>query len=147
MITAFSGGSQAGLLMAKQLTGLRAEILSVPIAWEGPRVQAYVSETIETARRRWGLAVEVPAEVRLLDGYQGVGRADVRKEEFELLFRLARLEGIVLDPVYTAKAFGGLLDYLDRHPGRLGRRVCFIHTGGVFSIFPFRESLGRLVDA
>jgi D-cysteine desulfhydrase len=91
--------------------------------------------------------VEVPAEVRLLDGYQGVGRADVRKEEFELLFRLARLEGIVLDPVYTAKAFGGLLDYLDRHPGRLGRRVCFIHTGGVFSIFPFRESLGRLVDA
>lgn len=146
VITAFSGGSQAGLLMAKQLTGLRAEILSVPVAWEGPRVQAYVSETIETARRRWGLAVEVPAEVRLLDGYQGVGRADVRKEEFELLFRLARLEGIVLDPVYTAKAFGGLLDYLNRHPGRLGRRVCFIHTGGVFSIFPFRESLGRLVD-
>ena len=43
---------------------------------------------------------------------------------------LARLEGIVLDPVYTAKAFGGLLDFLNRYPGRLGRRVCFIHTGG-----------------
>lgn len=147
VITAFSGGSQAGLLMAKQLTGLRAEILSVPIAWEGPRVQAYVSETIETARRRWGLAVNVPAEVRLLDGYQGVGRAEVRKEEFDLLLRLARLEGIVLDPVYTAKAFGGLLDFLNRYPGRLGRRVCFIHTGGVFSVFPFRDSLSRLVDA
>jgi D-cysteine desulfhydrase len=147
VITAFSGGSQAGLLMAKQLTGLRAEILSVPIAWEGPRVQAYVSETIETARRRWGLAVNVPAEVRLLDGYQGVGRAEVRKEEFDVLLRLARLEGIVLDPVYTAKAFGGLLDFLNRYPGRLGRRVCFIHTGGVFSVFPFRDSLSRLVDA
>jgi D-cysteine desulfhydrase len=146
VITAFSGGSQAGLLMAKQLTGLRAEILSVPIAWEGPRVQAYVSETIETARRRWGLAVNVPAEVRLLDGYQGVGRAEVRKEEFDVLLRLARLEGIVLDPVYTAKAFGGLLDCLNRYPGRLGRRVCFIHTGGVFSVFPFRDSLSRLVD-
>ena len=146
VITAFSGGSQAGLLMAKQLTGLRAEILSVPIAWEGPRVQAYVSETIETARRRWGLAVNVPAEVRLLDGYQGVGRAEVRKEEFAVLLRLARLEGIVLDPVYTAKAFGGLLDFLNRYPGRLGRRVCFIHTGGVFSVFPFRDSLSRLVD-
>ena len=146
VITAFSGGSQAGLLMAKQLTGLRAEILSVPIAWEGPRVQAYVSATIETARRRWGLAVNVPAEVRLLDGYQGVGRAEVRKEEFDVLLRLARLEGIVLDPVYTAKAFGGLLDFLNRYPGRLGRRVCFIHTGGVFSVFPFRDSLSRLVD-
>src|SRR6185436_1065983 len=78
VITAFSGGSQAGLLMARQLTGLRAEILSVPVAWEGPRVQAYVSETIETARRRWGLSVQVPDEVRVLDGYQGVGRAAVR---------------------------------------------------------------------
>jgi D-cysteine desulfhydrase len=78
VITAFSGGSQAGLLMAKQLTGLRAEILSVPIAWEGPRVQAYVSETIETARRRWGSRSRF-RRVRLLDGYQGVGRADVRK--------------------------------------------------------------------
>ncbi len=147
VITAFSGGSQAGLLMAKQLTGLRAEILSVPIAWEGPRVQAYVSETIETARRRWGLAVQVPSEVRILDGYQGVGRAEVKKDELDLLLRLARLEGILLDPVYTAKAFGGLLDVINRHPGRLGRRVCFIHTGGVFSVFPFRDSLGPLVDA
>jgi D-cysteine desulfhydrase len=147
VITAFSGGSQAGLLMAKQLTGLRAEILSVPIAWEGPRVQAYVSETIETARRRWGLAVDVPAEVRILDGYQGVGRAEVRRAELDLLLRLARLEGIMLDPVYTAKAFGGLLDVINRYPGRLGRRVCFIHTGGVFSVFPFRDSLGPLVDA
>ena len=35
VITAFSGGSQAGLLMAKQLAGLRAEIVSIPVAWEG----------------------------------------------------------------------------------------------------------------
>ena len=144
---AIGSGRQARLEPAKQLTGLRAEILSVPIAWEGPRVQAYVSETIETARRRFGLAVQMPSEVRILDGYQGVGRAEVKKEELDLLLRLARLEGILLDPVYTAKAFGGLLDVINRHPGWLGRRVCFIHTGGVFSVFPFRDSLGPLVDA
>jgi D-cysteine desulfhydrase len=53
----------------------------------------------------------------------------------------------VLDPVYTAKAFGGLLDHIQREPGRLGRRICFIHTGGVFSIYPFREALSQLADA
>ena len=95
----------------------------------------------------FGLAVQMPSEVRILDGYQGVGRAEVKKEELDLLLRLARLEGILLDPVYTAKAFGGLLDVINRHPGWLGRRVCFIHTGGVFSVFPFRDSLGPLVDA
>jgi D-cysteine desulfhydrase len=142
-ITAFSGGSQAGLLMAKQLYGLRAEIVSVPIAWEGTRVREYVARIIGEARRRYALAVEVPAEIRLLDGYQGAGRAEVRDEELDTVVRVARTEGIILDPVYTAKAFAGLLDRLRREPRALGARVCFIHTGGVFSVFPFRQPLSR----
>jgi D-cysteine desulfhydrase len=147
VITAFSGGSQAGLLMARQVAGLRADVVSVPIAWTGERVREYVVDVIDRARKRYGLAVEPPQEVRLLDGFQGVGRADVRSEELETVLRLARLEGIIFDPVYTAKAFGGLLETLRRDPRALGRRVCFVHTGGVFSVFPFRESLSRLIDS
>ena len=145
VITAFSGGSQAGLLMAKQLYGLRAEIVGVPIAWEASRVRDYVTGVIGQARRRYGLSVEAPREVRLLDGYQGAGRVEVQARELETVVRVARTEGLVLDPVYTAKAFGGLLDRLRRDPGALGARVCFIHTGGVFSIFPFRAALGRVL--
>jgi D-cysteine desulfhydrase len=147
VITAFSGGSQAGLLMARQVAGLRADIVSVPIAWTADRVREYVVDVIDRARKRYGLAVDPPREVRVLDGFQGVGRADVRKEELETVLRLARLEGIVLDPVYTAKAFGGLLDTLRGDPRALGRRVCFVHTGGVFSVFPFREPLSRLINS
>jgi D-cysteine desulfhydrase len=147
VITAFSGGSQAGLLMAKQLTGLQAEIVGVPIAWEAERVRSYVTDVIEQARRRLSLAVQVPDEIRLLDGYQGAGRAEVAPEDLAMVLRVARREGVVLDPVYTAKAFGGLLDHIRRQPGSLGRRICFIHTGGVFSIYPFRAALSRLADA
>lgn len=145
-ITDFSGGSQAGLLMAAQLSALRADVVGVPIAWEAARVRAYVGEVIDRARSRYGLAVRPPAEVRLLDGYQGVGRTAVRREELDTMLKLARLEGIVLDPVYTAKAFSGLLATLRRDPRALGRRVCFVHTGGVFSVFPYRAALGRLLD-
>lgn len=145
-ITVFSGGSQAGLLMARQLTGFRAEIVGVPIAWEADRVREYVGEVIGRARARYGLPVEVPATVRLLDGYQGAGRSEVRVEELETVVTVARREGIVLDPVYTAKAFHGLLDTLRRERHALGRRVCFVHTGGVFSIFPFRRQLGAVLD-
>ena len=53
----------------------------------------------------------------------------------------------MLDPVYTAKAFAGLLDTLASDPKALGQRVCFIHTGGIFSLFPFRDRLSRLIDA
>ena len=146
VITAFSGGSQAGLLMAKQLYGLRAEIVGVPIAWEAARVREYVARIIAEARRRYALPVEAPAEIRLLDGHQGAGRAEVRVEELETVVRVARTEGIVLDPVYTAKAFAGLFGRLRRDRGALGRRVCFIHTGGVFSVFPFRRHLSGLLD-
>ena len=145
VITAFSGGSQAGLCMARQLYGLRAEIVSVPIAWEAARVREYVTGVIGQVRSRYGLPVEVPREIRLLDGYQGAGRAEVEPGALETLVRVARTEGLVLDPVYTAKAFGGLLDRLRREPGTLGARVCFIHTGGVFGIFPHRGVLGRVL--
>jgi D-cysteine desulfhydrase len=145
-ITAFSGGSHAGLLMAKQLTGLRAEIVSIPIAWEGDRVRTYVADVIGRARARYGMEVEVPAAIHLIDGYQGSGRAMVSREHLEIAVRVARQEGIVLDPVYTAKAFHALLDTLRRDPGAFGRRLCFIHTGGIFSLFPYRGALRPLLD-
>ena len=145
-ITAFSGGSQAGLLMAKQLTGLRADIVGIPIAWPADRVRDYVTDVVDQARRRYGLSVEAPDEVGIIDGCQGAGRSEVRAAELETVLHVARQEGIVLDPVYTAKAFRGLLDVLQRSPGALGRRVCFVHTGGIFSLFPFRAELGRLLD-
>jgi D-cysteine desulfhydrase len=146
VVAAFSGGSQAGLLMGKQLAGLPAEIVGVPIAFPAAQVREHVLRTIEQAIRRFGFALDTPKSVQLLDGYQGVGRVAVGAEELETIVRLAREEGVVLDPVYTAKAFRGLLDVLGRDPKALGQRVCFIHTGGLYSLFPFRDRLTPLLD-
>jgi D-cysteine desulfhydrase len=146
VITAFSGSSQAGLLMGKQLAGLPADIVGVPIASPATEVRDYVARTIERAIRRFGFAIDVPKTIHLLDGYQGGGRAGIADEELEAIIRLAREEGVVLDPVYTVKAFRGLVDTLSRDPKALGQRLCFIHTGGLYSIFPFRDRLSRLLD-
>jgi len=146
VITAFSGGSQAGLLMGKQLTGLRAQIISVAVAWDADEVRRYVSGIMEQAARRYHLRVAPPADIRVLDGYQGAGRGHVGEDTLAVVTQLARTEGIVLDPVYTAKAFQGLVAELSRAPRQFGERVCFIHTGGIFSLFPFRAELSRLLD-
>jgi len=145
-LTVFSGGSQAGLLMARQTANLKAEIVGIPIAWDGPRVRDYVKDLIDQARVRYKLGITPPDDVRLLDGYQGTGRASVGAEILETVVRVARTEGVVLDPVYTGKAFFALLDRIRKAPGEFGRRVCFIHTGGVFSLFPFRNALTRLLQ-
>ena len=88
----------------------------------------------------------MPETIRLIDGYQGSGRALVPHEHLEVAVRVARQEGIVLDPVYTAKAFHALLDALRRDRGAFGQRLCFIHTGGIFSVFPYRRALRPLLD-
>jgi D-cysteine desulfhydrase len=146
VISAFSGGSQAGLLMGKQLAGLAAEIVGVPIAWPAERVRSHITHTVTAAIRRFGLAIDVPKRIRLLDGYQGSGRGHVAEQELATVLRLAGEEGVLLDPISTGKAFCGLLDVLRRDAKALGQRVCFVHTGGIFSLFAHRDALSRLLD-
>jgi D-cysteine desulfhydrase len=146
VVTAFSGGSQAGLLMGKQLAGLPSEVVGVPVAFPGDEVRGSIARTVARAIARFGFAIEVPKTIHLLDGYQGAGRSGVGEDELDALVSLAQQEGVLLDPVYTAKAFRGLTDTLARDARALGQRICFVHTGGLFSLFPFRERLSRLLD-
>ena len=144
VITSGSGGSHAGLLMGKQLAGLPGEIVSVPVTAPAARVREAIVRTVGAAIQRFGFAIEVPKAIHLLDGYQGAGPAAATDEELGAIVTLAREEGLLLDPIYTAKGFRGLVETLARDPKALGQRVCFIHTGGVFGLFPLRDRLSRL---
>ena len=147
MIAAWSGGSLAGLHLGKALFGLRAEIWGVPVEFDAETIRASVWSTVRKAAARIGADIHVErSAIRLLDGYQGSGRAGVRPEELAIVARAAR-DGLLLDPVYTAKAFLALQDTARRTPGLLGRRVLFLHTGGGFGVFPSRVPLTRLLDA
>jgi D-cysteine desulfhydrase len=146
VISAFTGGSQAGLLLGKRLAGLPGEIVGVPIARPAERVREHVVHTMGAAIRRWGFSIDVPKTVHLLDGDPGGDGLDATDADLAVLVELAREEGVLLDPVYTARGFRGMVEALSRDPKALGQRVCFIHTGGLFSLFPYRERLSRLID-
>jgi D-cysteine desulfhydrase len=147
VITAVSGGSHAGLLLGKQLAGLPGEIVSVPVARPAEVVRRHVAETVAAAIRRYGFAIEVPKTVHVLDGFQAEPEpTSAADADLETLVSLAREEGILLDPLYTARGFRALVETLARDPKALGQRVCFIHTGGIYGVFPERARLGRLVD-
>lgn len=147
VVAAWSGGTLAGLYLGKALFGLRAEIWGVPVQFDAETIRASVWATVRKAAARIGTEVHVErTAIRLLDGYQGDGRAGVRREELQAVARAAR-HGLLLDPVYTAKAFLALEDTARRAPGLLGRRVLFLHTGGGFGVFPFRAPLAELLDS
>ena len=56
-------------------------------------------------------------------------------EDLETIKLVARTEGVVLDPVYTGKAFRGVLSEIQRGRFRRDSNILFIHTGGLFGLF------------
>jgi len=145
VIAAESGTSHAGLLMGKHLAGLPSEIVGVPVTDRADVVRGRIAGVIDTAIRRFGFAIDVPKAIHLLDGYQERDDGGA-EEDLRAAVDLARDEGILLDPEVTIKAFRGLLDTLGRDAKAMGQRVCFIHAGGPFSLFPLRDRLSRLLD-
>ena len=75
------------------------------------------------------------------DGYVGIGYALSRPEELEFIKTVARTEGVVLDPVYTGKAMYGVWNELKEGGNLRGKakNILFIHTGGIFGLFPVSE--------
>ena len=63
----------------------------------------------------------------------------------EAIRLLAREEGLLLDPVYSGKAFAGMLDYIRTGQVPAGSTVVFWHTGGATALFAEKEILGDLV--
>jgi D-cysteine desulfhydrase len=81
----------------------------------------------------------------IVDGYVGRGYALSRREELAAIRDLVCLEGVVLDPVYTGKAYFGMMAELAKSHQVFGERIVFIHTGGLFGLFPVADQFVDLL--
>lgn len=138
-----SGGTHAGLVLGKLVHHLdHLRIHGVPVSDDVPFHRANVGRLCRAAIEEFAMpAVFREGELSFIDGYVGAGYAVPYEAALRAIRLLARTEAIVLDPVYTAKAFCALIDGV--RDGRLGRDcpVVFIHTGGIFSDFAWPELL------
>ena len=55
----------------------------------------------------------------------------------------AQLEGILLDPVYSAKGAAGLIDLIRKGRFAKGERIVFLHTGGSAALFGYDRALAQ----
>jgi D-cysteine desulfhydrase len=134
-----SGGTGAGLLLGAKLLGLARRGIRVA----GVNVcddRGYFIETIgricADADARWQLGAGVTAaDIEIVDGHVGRGYAKSRPEELATIRDVCRSDGVVLDPVYTGKAFHGMVTELAADRRRFGAAIAFLHTGGLFGLF------------
>ena len=134
-----SGGTQAGLPLGAQIHQLPATIWGINVRDDEQYFLDKISSDAQAWRKRYPGVPEVPVVPRVLDGYVGRGYGIAQPEIFDLIAQLSRMEGLVLDPVYTGKAFAGMLAELEA--GRFADclDIVFIHTGGLYGVFPQRE--------
>jgi len=134
-----SGGTMAGMLLGKSAHGMKAQIHGINVCDDAPYFQERISNIIREAKRKFGFDLNLQKkDINIIDGYVGKGYGLNRQEEIELIKLVARTEGIILDPVYTAKAMYGLKDQIRKGRFTKSEKVLFWHTGGIFGLFPKR---------
>ena len=137
-----SGGTLAGLLAGAQIHGFEGEITAIRIGrYEGSVHEKLAVHAKETAAL-FGEQIEVdPNEIDVREAYMVPGYAVLTDLERDAITTFARLEGILLDPVYTGRTAGGMLDLI--RSGQIGssERVLFWHTGGTPALFAYGDEL------
>lgn len=135
-----SGGTFAGLCLANRMYGLNKRIAGVNVCDDAAFFQQRISEIVEEAGRYLDEPIKIrPEEIEILDGYVGRGYALSRKEELDFIRDFARKEGVILDPVYTGKCLYGFTKEFEKGRFLDSKNILFIHTGGIFGLFPARE--------
>ncbi len=131
-----SGGTQAALLLGCALLGLQARVLGISADDPAAAIVPVVAALVDKAAARLGTSAArlgIPAP-EVDDRFIGEGYGIPTPASVEATELLARREGIVLDPVYTAKAAAGLISRA-RAGEFTGRTVLFWHTGGTPGFF------------
>jgi D-cysteine desulfhydrase family pyridoxal phosphate-dependent enzyme len=137
-----SGGTQAGLAVGARAMTMGCRVLGISVSDpKGP----FADDVLEIARatdEALGLGLGVlPDDVTVFDEYLGEGYGVVDRAVAEVIRLVFQTEGIVLDPVYTAKAMIGLIDLIKTGFFKPTDKVVFIHTGGTPALFPNREKI------
>lgn len=131
----------AGLVLGKALLGERFRVVAISQHYADDRASGALQGARDAAE---ALGWEVPlseADVESYDDYVETSYGEPSPAGMAALLLTARTEGLLLDPIYSAKAMAGLIDHVRQ--GKVGREstVVFIHTGGQPALFAFKDEL------
>lgn len=136
-----SGGTHAGLLLGRLLSGGGPQVLSVNVCDDAPFFENKIKDIFSSFTNKYKYKLNLkPKDIRIVDGFTGAGYGKIGREEQNLIRDFAREEGLLIDPVYGAKALRGLI-HLAEEKQLPGKDILFIHTGGAFGLFPHADML------
>jgi len=138
-----SRGTAAGIVAGARLLGAPYHPIGVAVSGGEPEKRLRAARIGNDAIALLGAEPSLaPEDFETDQGYIGEGYGIPTEGCLEALRLVAREEGILLDPVYTAKAMHGLIDHVRRGLVAPDSAVVFLHTGGTPALFAFGDRLG-----
>ncbi len=137
-----SGGTHAGIV-----TGFEGLNTNIPVTGISVRAEKIAQENklhllANEAAERLGIRGGISREAfTVFDDYVGEGYSLPTEGMIEAVQLFARLEGILLDPVYTGKTAAGLIDLVRKGHFKAGETLLFLHTGGSPALYAYQQTL------
>ena len=142
ILASSSGGTHAGVVLGKELYAFPSRIIGISIDHPAGVLKHRVATLAAETAALLGLNnLNLADLVEVDDSHLGSGYGIVSELERETIYLLARLEGILLDPVYTGRAMGGLIRQIRKELWQYGQKVLFWHTGGTPALFAYADDL------
>ncbi|MEW2917298.1 D-cysteine desulfhydrase family protein [Ruegeria sp. ANG10] len=141
-----SGATHSGLLTGVALSEVSAPVFGVCVRRDKTQQHARMETVLQKLADLLGIEADpLKDRIEVLDEALPPGYGKLSTKTQAALHRMARTEGIFLDPVYTAKTFAGLLHLVETGKIQQGQKVVMLHTGGLPALFGYQsELLGSL---
>jgi D-cysteine desulfhydrase family pyridoxal phosphate-dependent enzyme len=137
-----SGGTQAGLVAGTRIHHFEVHIQGISVDMPSQPLRESVAGLANEVGGLFGNPLALTAsDIDVNDEYLGEGYAVMGDLERNAIELFARNEGILLDPVYTGRAAGGMIDLIEKGEIIAEERVLFWHTGGTPALFAFADRL------
>jgi len=134
-----SGGTQSGLLVGAKLADYKGKIFGISVDVEAKLLQQHIYKLANETAQYLGFEKHIEEnEVFVNSNYLGGGYGVLGDRETEAIKIFARMEGLLLDPVYTGKAAGGMIDLIHSDFFNPDDIILFWHTGGTPALFAER---------
>jgi D-cysteine desulfhydrase family pyridoxal phosphate-dependent enzyme len=130
-----TGGTQAGMLSGLHKLGMHARVTGFTVRGSAVETAGIVRTLAEEVAAAIGAGSIDPALVDVDDSELGGGYGVPSIEGDAAIAMLAQTQGLLADPVYTAKALAGLLSMIRRGSLPEDSTVVFVHTGGAPALF------------
>jgi len=139
-----SAGTISGLAAGKARYGLKAGLHGFSVAGDRDQLMSKTKRLfMEIADSYFPDLVSQTPDIHIIDSYVGEGYTKTDRSQLEFIKKVASMEGLLLDPTYTGKAMYGMAEEISGGTFSKDEKLLFIHTGGVFGLFPYREMIQK----